>query len=182
MLITPLKIPEIFIIKPHTFEDLRGEISEVFRLDLFKERIGLKENFVQDNQVRSSCGVLRGLHYQLPPYAQGKFVIVVQGKIFDVAVDLRKSSPTFGKYISQILSAENKKKIWIPEGFAHGFITLSKTSNVIYKLTNYHNIRYERCILWNDEDLKIKWPKCEKIILSNKDLLGLSMNNAEKFP
>jgi dTDP-4-dehydrorhamnose 3,5-epimerase len=127
---------------------------------------------VQDNHSKSSQGVLRGLHYQLPPYAQGKLVRVIQGEVLDVAVDIRESSPTCGQYIAEILSRENKRQLYIPEGFAHGFLTLSRTSEFLYKTTNFYHPESERCILWNDKTLNIKWPKDLKIELSPKDLLG----------
>ena len=123
---------------------------------------------------------MRGLHYQIPPYAQGKLVRVIQGEVFDVAVDIRKSSPTFGKYVSQILSAVNKKQMWIPEGFAHGFLTLSQTSEFLYKTTNFYNSKYERSIIWNDETLKISWP-IEKILLSSKDFSTKNFNDSDFF-
>ncbi len=173
MKVTPLNIPDVLLIEPKVFEDERGFFFESFNLNEFKKATGLDVNFVQDNHSKSTKGVLRGLHYQLPPYAQGKLVRVIQGEIFDVAVDIRKSSPTFGKYISLILSAENKKQIWIPEGFAHGFLTLSETAELLYKTTNFYNVKYERCILWKDDFLKISWPKNKPLFLSGKDLQGL---------
>ena len=123
---------------------------------------------------------MRGLHYQIPPYAQGKLVRVIQGEVFDVAVDIRKSSPTFGKYVSQILSAENKKQMWIPEGFAHGFLTLSQTSELLYKTTNFYNSKYERSIIWNDATLQVSWPR-EKIQLSSKDFSAKKFNDSVFF-
>jgi dTDP-4-dehydrorhamnose 3,5-epimerase len=128
--------------------------------------------FVQDNHSKSQKGVLRGLHYQLPPKAQGKLVRVVQGEVFDVAVDIRKDSPTFGKWVSAILSAENKQQLWIPEGFAHGFLTLSETAEFLYKTTDYYAPEMERCIVWDDKNLSIKWPILGKLIVSEKDKLG----------
>jgi len=180
MKVTPLNIPDVLLIVPRVFEDTRGFFFESFREDVFKKETSLNVSFVQDNHSKSSQGVLRGLHYQLPPYAQGKLVRVIQGEVFDVAVDLRKSSPNFGKYVSQILSAENKKQMWIPEGFAHGFLTLSQTSEFLYKTTNFYNSEYERSIIWNDETLQISWPK-QKIQLSSKDSSAKKFNDADFF-
>ena len=174
MKVTPLSIPEVLLIEPRVFEDDRGFFFESFNLNEFRNATSLNVSFVQDNHSKSAEGVLRGLHYQMSPYAQGKLVRVVQGEVFDVAVDIRKSSPTFGKYVSQILSAENKKQMWIPEGFAHGFLTLSKTSEFLYKTTNFYNSKFERSIIWSDERLQISWPR-DKIHLSSKD------SSAKKF-
>jgi len=172
MKVTPLDIPDVLLIEPKVFEDDRGFFFESFNSDEFKKATSLDITFVQDNHSKSAKGVLRGLHYQLPPYSQGKLVRVIQGEVFDVAVDLRKSSPTFGKYVSDILSADNKKQLWIPEGFAHGFLTLSDTSEFLYKATNIYSTHYERCIFWEDDNLNILWPKDLSIKISNKDLLG----------
>ena len=181
MKVTPLSIPDVLLIEPHIFEDDRGGFFESFNLNEFRKATSLDVSFVQDNHSKSNKGVLRGLHYQSTPYSQGKLVRVIQGEVFDVAVDLRKSSPTFGKYVSQILSAENKKQIWIPEGFAHGFLTLSQTSEFLYKVTNFYNPVYERCIHWNDNFLKIDWPSFLKIEVSAKDALGKSFKEADYF-
>ncbi len=181
MKVTPLNIPDVLLIEPRVFEDERGFFFESFNLKDFKKATGLDVNFVQDNHSKSTKGVLRGLHYQLPPYAQGKLVRVIQGEIFDVAVDIRKSSPTFGKYISLILSAENKKQIWIPEGFAHGFLTLSKSAEFLYKVTNYYHHQYEQSIIYNDKTLNINWSFDQKLYLSSKDNLGSTFLNAEVF-
>jgi dTDP-4-dehydrorhamnose 3,5-epimerase len=172
MKVTPLSIPDVLLIEPIVFVDDRGFFFESFNVNEFKKATSFDVTFVQDNHSKSLKGVLRGLHYQLPPYAQGKLVRVIQGEVFDVAVDLRQSSPTFGKYVSQILSAENKKQMWIPEGFAHGFVTLSEESQFLYKTTDFYRPAYERTILWNDATLDIKWPKGVDIHLSSKDLLG----------
>ena len=169
MKVTPLDIPDVLLIEPKVFEDDRGFFFESFNSDEFKKATSLDITFVQDNHSKSAKGVLRGLHYQLPPYSQGKLVRVIQGEVFDVAVDLRQSSPTFGKYVSDILSARNKKQLWIPEGFAHGFLTLSDTSEFLYKATNIYNTHYERCIFWGDDNLNILWPKDFPIKISNKD-------------
>ena len=152
MKVTPLKIPNVLLIEPRVFEDVRGFFFESFRDDIFKKETSLNISFVQDNHSKSFQGVLRGLHYQMPPYAQGKLVRVIQGEVLDIAVDLRQSSPTCGQYIAEILSGDNKKQLYIPEGFAHGFLTLSETSEFLYKTTDFYNSKSERCILWNDAD------------------------------
>lgn len=182
MKITSLIIPDILLIEPQIFEDNRGFFFESFKLDHFQEATSVKVSFVQDNHSKSYRGVLRGLHYQLPSHAQAKLVRVIQGEVLDVAVDLRKSSPTFGKYVAEILSSDNKKQMWIPEGFAHGFLTLSETSEFLYKTTNYYHQESERCILWNDKTLNIDWPQDLKINLSSKDLLGGTFLDASTFP
>jgi dTDP-4-dehydrorhamnose 3,5-epimerase len=182
MEVTPLSIPDVLLIKPHVFEDSRGFFFESFREDVFKKKTLLDISFVQENHSKSSRGVLRGLHYQLPPQAQAKLVRVIQGEVLDVAVDIRKSSPTFGQYIAEVLSSHNKKQLYIPEGFAHGFLTLSDVSEYTYKTTNFYSFDHERCILWNDATLNIEWPKNLKIELSPKDLLGQSFKSSELFP
>ena len=181
MKITPLRIPDVLLIEPHIFKDSRGFFFESFREDVFKNKTSLDISFVQDNHVKSVKGVLRGLHYQLPPYAQDKLVRVIQGEVLDVAVDLRKSSPTFGKYVSCVLSAENKKQMWIPEGFAHGFLTLSNLSEFLYKTTNFYNSNYERSIFWNDKGLNIDWPLDKEIKVSSKDASGKDFLLSELF-
>ena len=181
MKVSPLSIPEVLLIEPCVFEDARGFFFESFKLDLFQKATSLKVNFVQDNQSRSTHGVLRGLHYQVPPNAQGKLVRVIQGEVLDVAVDIRKSSPTFGQYVAEILSSANKKQMWIPEGFAHGFLTLSETSEFLYKTTDYYHKDSERCILWNDKTLNIPWPRDMTVELSSKDLLARHFIDAETF-
>lgn len=182
MKVTPLNIPDVLLIEPRVFEDARGFFFESFREDIFKKETSLNVSFVQDNHSKSSQGVLRGLHYQLPPYSQGKLVRVIQGEVLDVAVDIRKSSPTFGRHVAEILSSENKKQIWIPEGFAHGFLTLSATSEFLYKTTNYYHQESERYILWDDKTLNIDWPKNLNVETSSKDLLGRAFLDAETFP
>ena len=182
MKVTPLNIPEVLLLEPEVFEDDRGFFFESFNLSKFRKATSLDISFVQDNHSKSIKGVLRGLHYQLSPHAQGKLVRVIQGEVFDVAVDLRKSSPTFGKYVSDILSADNKKQLWIPEGFAHGFLTLSDTSEFLYKATNIYSTHYERCIFWDDDNLNILWPKDLPIKISNKDLLGNPFLQSDFFP
>lgn len=151
-------IPEIKIIEPTVFGDERGFFFESFHQSRFEQAIGYAVNFIQDNHSRSAKGVLRGLHYQLPPHAQAKLVRCVQGEVFDVAVDIRRSSPTFGQWVGVHLSAENKRQLWIPEGFAHGFLTLSESADFLYKTTNYYAAQSERAILWNDPELAIDWP------------------------
>jgi len=172
MKVTSLSIPDVLLIEPNIFEDSRGFFFESFREDVFKNKTSLNISFVQDNHVKSVKGVLRGLHYQLPPYAQGKLVRVIQGEVLDVVVDIRKSSPSFGKYITNILSAKNRKQIWIPEGFAHGFLTLSKTSEFLYKVTSLYKPDFERSIVWNDPILNISWPSSIDILTSPRDKLG----------
>jgi dTDP-4-dehydrorhamnose 3,5-epimerase len=181
MKVTPLSIPDVLLIEPSVFVDSRGFFFESFREDLFKKETLLDVSFVQDNHSKSSKGVLRGLHYQLPPYAQGKLVRVIQGEALDVAVDIRKSSPTFGQYVAEILSSDNKKQLYIPEGFAHGFLTLSETSEYLYKTTNLYYPQSERCILWSDPTLNIKWTENLKIELSPKDLLGQDFKSIPFF-
>jgi len=181
MKVTPLKIPDVLLIEPRVFEDARGFFFESFNSNEFKKTTGLDVNFVQDNHSKSAKGILRGLHYQLPPYAQGKLVRVIQGEVLDVAVDIRKSSPTFGKYVSEILSSDNKKQLYIPEGFAHGFLTLSESAEFLYKVTNYYHPQYERSIIYNDKTLNINWSSDQKLYLSSKDNLGSIFLNAEVF-
>lgn len=172
MKVTPTAISDVMIIEPVVFGDERGFFFESFNQKKFNDAVGRQLDFVQDNHSKSSKGVLRGLHYQLPPSAQGKLVRVVQGEVFDVAVDIRKSSPTFGKWIGVVLSAENKKQLWIPEGFAHGFLTLSDTAEFLYKATSYYSPETEASISWNDDKLNIRWPKVDSIQLSEKDKLS----------
>ena len=162
-------IPDVKIFEPKVFGDSRGFFLESFNQKIFEEATGLKRNFVQDNHSNSSRGVLRGLHYQQPPMEQGKLVRVTQGEVFDVAVDIRKTSPTFGQWVGVYLSAENKRQLWVPEGFAHGFLTLSDTAESLYKTTNYYSPQHEEAIAWNDPDLNIQWPQVDAFILSSKD-------------
>ncbi|MGV1017936.1 MAG: dTDP-4-dehydrorhamnose 3,5-epimerase [Fluviibacter phosphoraccumulans] len=154
----PTKIPDVFVIEPRVFGDERGFFFESFNEKAFNAATGSTLPFVQDNHSKSVKGVLRGLHYQLPPKAQGKLVRVVQGEVFDVAVDIRKDSPTYGQWVAEILSADNKKQMWIPPGFAHGFLTLSDTAEFLYKTTDYWSPEHERAIIWNDTTLNIDWP------------------------
>jgi dTDP-4-dehydrorhamnose 3,5-epimerase len=170
MKVTPLKIPDVKLIEPDVFEDERGFFYESFNQQKFNKEMGENITFVQDNHSKSSKGVLRGLHYQEEPFVQGKLVRVISGKVFDVAVDIRKDSPTFGQWVSEILSAENKKQLWIPEGFAHGFLTLSDETEFLYKTTNFFNKKYERTIHWKNNEFKIEWPQQSlKLITSKKD-------------
>ncbi|HTF84362.1 MAG TPA: dTDP-4-dehydrorhamnose 3,5-epimerase [Cellvibrio sp.] len=162
-------IPDVKILEPKVFGDERGFFFESFNQKVFEDATGLKRDFVQDNHSKSCRGTLRGLHFQLPPMEQGKLVRVTQGEVFDVAVDIRKSSPTFGQWVGVHLSAENNRQIWIPEGFAHGFMTLSDTAEFLYKTTNYYSPQHEEIIAWNDSNLNIRWPQMDKIILSAKD-------------
>ncbi len=178
---TRLSIPDVILFTPKVYGDERGFFYESFNQQRFEELTGLKREFVQDNHSKSQQGVLRGLHYQLPPKAQGKLVRVVQGEVFDVAVDIRKSSATFGQWVGAILSAENKQQLWIPEGFAHGFVTLSETAEFLYKTTDYYSPEHERCIIWSDKVINITWPKNIDIMLSAKDINGTELLNAEVF-
>ena len=172
---TPLKIPDVVLIEPKVFGDERGYFFESFNQTAFNQAIGYEVQFVQDNHSKSQKGVLRGLHYQLPPKAQGKLVRVVQGEVFDVAVDIRKDSPTFGQWVGEILSAENKRQLWIPAGFAHGFITLSETAEFLYKTTDYYAPEFERCLAWNDADIGVNWPLNQPPKLSSKDQQGQTL-------
>lgn len=176
-----LAIPDVILFTPKVFGDERGFFFESFNQQAFEELTGLKREFVQDNHSKSQKGVLRGLHYQLLPKAQGKLVRVVQGEVFDVAVDIRKSSPTFGQWVGEFLSAENKQQMWIPEGFAHGFLTLSDTAEFLYKTTNYYAPEFERCIAWNDASIGIHWPLDATPTLSGKDQLAQALSMAETF-
>lgn len=175
-----LAIPEVVLLEPRIFGDERGFFYESFNQRQFEEIIGRPVNFVQDNHSKSARNVLRGLHYQIQQ-PQGKLVRVVQGAVFDVAVDLRKSSPTFGEWVGEVLSAENKRQLWVPEGFAHGFVVLSDTAEFLYKTTDYYAPDFERSIIWNDATLKIKWPILEEPILSAKDIRGASFDTAGVF-
>ena len=180
MKVTPLSIPDVLLIEPQIFGDERGFFYESFNQNKFEEATGKKINFVQDNHSKSLKGALRGLHYQLNPKAQGKLVRVIQGEVFDVAVDLRQSSPTFGKWVGGILSADNKKQIWIPEGFAHGFLTLSDTAEFLYKTTDFYSKDHEEAIQWNDKTIGIDWPM-KDVSLSSKDNAALSFKEANYF-
>jgi len=180
MQITQLSIPDVVLIEPLVFGDDRGFFYESFNQKQFENAIGKQVTFVQDNHSRSVRNVLRGLHYQVQQ-AQGKLVRVLQGEVFDVAVDIRKSSPTFGQWVGEFLSGKNKKQLWIPEGFAHGFLVLSDTAEFLYKTTDYYAPEYERCIIWNDAILNIQWPGNEAPVLSSKDAQGLAFSKADVF-
>ena len=177
---TPCSIPDVILFEPRVFGDARGFFFESYNQRQFEAAIGRPVNFVQDNHSRSARNVLRGLHYQVKQ-AQGKLVRVIAGEAFDVAVDIRKSSPTFGKWVGEILSAENKKQLWIPEGFAHGFVVLSEHAEFIYKTTDYWASEYERCIAWDDQTLAIDWHISGKPLLSAKDAQGMALNAAEVY-
>lgn len=168
------KIPDVLIFEPKVFGDERGFFFESFSQKVFEEAVGEKIDFVQDNHSKSCKGVLRGMHYQSEPYAQGKLVRCIAGEVFDVAVDIRKSSPNYGQWVGVVLSAENKKQLWIPEGFAHGFMVLSSTAEFVYKTTKYYQPKSEGSIRWNDATIGIQWP-LKNPLLSEKD------NNAPLF-
>lgn len=173
-------IPDVMLIEPRVFGDERGFFFESFNQRLFEENTGLNPRFVQDNHSRSRKNVLRGLHYQARQ-SQGKLVRVVAGEVFDVAVDIRKSSPNFGKWVGIILSAENKRSVWIPEGFAHGFLVLSDAADFLYKTTDFYAPEHERCIVWNDPDIGINWPIEEEPVLAPRDRSGKRLAQAEVF-
>lgn len=178
---TPTAIPEVLIIEPKVFGDARGFFYESFNGKAFDEAVGRHVEFVQDNHSRSAKGVLRGLHYQIQQ-PQGKLVRVVQGSVFDVAVDIRKSSPSFGQWVGAELSDDNHRQLWVPPGFAHGFLVLSETADFLYKTTDYYAPAHERCIVWNDKTLGIDWPASEaEPILSAKDQAGVRLEEAQLF-
>jgi len=180
MNVTPLAIADVFLIEPKVFVDPRGFFFESFNQQQFAAAIGTEIHFVQDNHSRSAKDVLRGLHYQIQQ-PQGKLVRVVQGAVFDVAVDIRQSSPTFGQWVGEILSAENKKQMWIPEGLAHGFLVLSESAEFLYKTTDYWAPAFERTLLWNDPTLAIQWPISTLPVLSAKDQSGTLLQTSELF-
>ena len=180
MNVVPTRIPEVLVIEPRVFGDDRGFFFESFNAKAFEQATGLKRNFVQDNHSKSSKNVLRGLHYQIRQ-PQGKLVRVVQGEVFDVAVDLRRSSKTFGQWVGAHLSAENKRQLWLPEGFAHGFLVLSDTAEFLYKTTDYYAPEYERSLLWNDPTLNISWPTAEEPRLAAKDAAAQPLSAVEVF-
>ncbi len=182
MRVTPTELSEVLIIEPSVFGDQRGFFLESYNAERFQQSIGREVNFTQDNQSRSTKSVLRGLHYQLPPNAQAKLVRAVSGAIFDVAVDIRRSSATFGKWVGVLLSAENHRQLWIPEGFAHGFLTLSETADVLYKASAYYSPGDEGAIAWNDPELAIQWPADTQPILSGKDAAASLLGDAKLFP
>ncbi len=175
----PTEIPEILILEPKVFGDERGFFYESYNERVFREATGVDVRFVQDNHSRSGRGVLRGLHYQVQQ-AQGKLVRCTVGEVFDVAVDIRRGSPTFGRWVGVHLSAENKRQLWVPAGFAHGFLVLSETAEFLYKTTDYYAPEYERTIIWNDLDLAITWPLTGEPLLSAKDRSGRRLAEAER--
>ncbi|MDH0735242.1 dTDP-4-dehydrorhamnose 3,5-epimerase [Achromobacter spanius] len=181
MIATRLAIPDVVLFEPKVFGDERGFFMESFNQAVFNKLTGLDVNFVQDNHSKSSQGVLRGLHYQLAPKSQGKLVRAVRGAVFDVAVDIRKSSPTFGQWVGAELSEANHQQLWVPPGFAHGFVVLSESAEFLYKTTDYYAPDLERSILWNDPDLAIEWPNGIKPQLSPKDEQGRRFKDAEYF-
>ncbi len=180
MQIQTTTIPEVLIIEPKVFGDERGFFYESFNARRFHELTGIAAHFVQDNHSKSARNVLRGLHYQIRQ-PQGKLVRVTSGEVFDVAVDLRKHSPTFGRWVGVTLSADNKRQLWIPEGFAHGFVVISESAEFLYKTTDYWAPEHERSIVWNDPAIGIQWPISAEPILSGKDLAGKRLNDAEVF-
>lgn len=180
MKVIPTAIPDVLIIEPKVFGDERGFFFESFNQKLWQEKTGITTPFVQDNHSRSGKNVLRGLHYQIKQ-PQGKLVRVISGEVFDVAVDIRRNSPTFGAWVGEILSAENKRQLWIPPGFAHGFLVLSDTAEFLYKTTDYWAPEYERSIIWNDPDLAIAWPLDGMPILARKDSEGKLFKEAEVY-
>lgn len=180
MSVTKTAIPDVLIFEPNVFGDNRGFFFESFNLAQFEEVVGRKINFVQDNHSKSVKNVLRGLHYQIQQ-PQGKLVRVVHGAVLDVAVDIRKSSPTFGQHVAFELSEENKRQLWVPEGFAHGFLVISSFAELLYKTTDYYSPEYERCILWNDLELNVDWGLKVPPILSKKDICGKAFKQADLF-
>ena len=180
MKVTPTPIPEVLVIEPKMFGDARGFFYESFNQTAFNQATGLNLNFVQDNHSRSARGVLRGLHYQIQQ-PQGKLVRVVRGAVFDVAVDIRKSSLNFGQWVGIELSENNYKQLWVPPGFAHGFLVISETAEFLYKTTEYYAPEHERCIAWNDPTIGINWPEALVPQLSAKDQEGKTLRTAEVF-
>lgn len=176
----PTNVPDVMLIEPKVFGDARGFFFESFNQKAFNDATCTHYPFVQDNHSRSARGVLRGMHYQIQK-PQGKLVRVVQGAVFDVAVDLRRSSPSFGQWVGVELSAENRRQLWIPPGFAHGFLVLSESADFLYKTTEYYAPQHERCLAWNDSDLGIAWPATGSLNLSAKDQQGVAFRHAELF-
>jgi dTDP-4-dehydrorhamnose 3,5-epimerase len=180
MNVIPTALPEVLIVEPKVFGDARGFFFESFNQQVFQEKTGLNLEFVQDNHSRSSQGVLRGLHYQIQQ-PQGKLVRVARGSVFDVAVDIRRSSSRFGQWVGVELSEDNQRQMWIPPGFAHGFVVTSESADFLYKTTDYYAPEHERCILWSDSQINIHWPQLNHLKLSAKDQAGLSLSAAEVF-
>jgi len=182
MEITKTKLDGVVILQPKVFGDDRGYFVETFNQEAFEKAIGYKVDFVQDNESKSSLGVLRGLHYQLPPFSQSKLVRVIEGSVLDVAVDVRKGSPTFGQYVAVELSGENKKQLFVPRGFAHGFLVTSETAIFAYKVDNYYAPEYDRGIIYNDTDIGIDWQlDIDVLLLSDKDRNLPHLKNTEVF-
>lgn len=180
MLVTPTEIPDVLEITPKVFGDQRGFFFESYNHLVFRDKTGLDVTFVQDNHSCSAKNVLRGLHYQIH-HPQGKLVRVIKGSIYDVVVDIRRSSPTFGQWVSRLLTAEEKHQLWVPPGFAHGFLVLSDQAEVLYKATDYYAPEYDRCIRWSDPDIGIHWPLEAEPILSAKDAVGKFLKEAEVY-
>lgn len=180
MQITPTSLPEVLLIEPKVFGDARGFFFESFNRKTFAEAVGTDVDFVQDNHSKSANGVLRGLHYQIQN-PQGKLVRCTAGEVFDVVVDMRRSSPRFGQHMTATLSAENKHMLWVPPGFAHGFVVTSESAEFLYKVTDYWYPQHERCLLWNDPALGIQWPLTGEPVLSKKDIEGLPLAKAETY-
>lgn len=180
MQVVQTAIPEVLILEPQVYGDERGFFFESFNQQKFEALTGIKADFVQDNHSKSAINVLRGLHYQIQQ-PQGKLVRVVTGEVFDVAVDLRRQSATFGKWVGVILSAENKRQLWVPPGFAHGFLVLKEGTEFLYKTTDYYAPQHERCIRWDDPEIGIEWPLIGEPALSAKDQLGLDFSKADVF-
>lgn len=176
--VTQSGLPDVLVLEPRVFGDDRGIFFESFNARIFEQATGLKREFVQDNHSRSVRNVLRGLHYQIR-HPQGKLVRALRGEIFDVAVDLRRSSPNFGKWVGVLLSSENKRQLWVPEGFAHGFLVVSEEAEVLYKTTDYWYPEHERSVVWNDADIGISWPLTESPVLAAKDATAVSLSHAE---
>lgn len=174
-------ISDVLIIEPEVYKDGRGFFFESFNQRKWEKTTGLKTTFVQDNHSRSTKGVLRGLHYQLPPFPQGKLVRCIVGEVYDVAVDIRKNSPFFGKWTGAVLSAKNHRQLWIPAGFAHGFLALSDVAELLYKATDYYAAECERCIAWDDPNIGIKWPLQNQPVLSEKDAKGRFLKESDIF-
>jgi dTDP-4-dehydrorhamnose 3,5-epimerase len=177
----PLAIADVVLMEPRAFADERGLFFESFNAAAFAEATGVSRLFVQDNHSVSRRGVVRGLHYQLPPFAQGKLVRVVAGAVFDVAVDVRRGSPTFGRWVGEMLSAENRRQLWIPEGFAHGFMALEDETQFLYKTTAPYNRDSERAIMWNDPAIAIDWPRNFDPIVSERDMRAPVLANAREM-
>ena len=180
MQVVETEIPDVLILEPKVFGDDRGFFFESFNQQTFQNITGITAQFVQDNHSKSAANVLRGLHYQIEQ-AQGKLVRVTAGEVFDVAVDIRRQSATFGKWVGVVLSAENKRQLWVPPGFAHGFVVLKDNTEFLYKTTDYYAPQYERCIRWDDPAIGIEWPISQAPILSDKDQLGVALLDAEVF-